>query len=250
MESGVSLIATAVKHLLAAGITGDALLTAIAEMEAQVRAEPKARSAGALRQARYEERKRQKASEMTLSDETDASDALASGPSLPRLPNENNSNPSTPTHPEEKSRASDTGTHEAAGSDPVEADDGEVGGEAPSKPKRTLAVPIALPDGWEPVLTPAAQQIVDGWPPGMLDRARMAFEAHAASNDRVTKDWQAAFRTWIAKADRNRTERNGNRSTTAGRGFASNHQPDRRDGFTRSLDDTIARGRAGGAPLQ
>ncbi len=238
MESGVSLIATAVKHLIAAGITGDALLTAIAEMEAQVRAEPKARSAGALRQARYEERKRQKASEMTLSDETDASDALASGTSLPRLPNENNSNPSTPTHPEEKSRASDAGTHEATGTDLVDAD--AAAGGKPAKPKRAVSEAIPLPDGWEPVLTPAAQQIVDGWPPGMLDRERMAFEAHAATNDRVTKDWQAAFRTWIAKADRNRTERNGNRSTTAGRGFASPLRADRRDGLQLALDNEIA----------
>lgn len=244
----MSLIATAVKHLIAAGVTGDALLTAIAEMEAQVRAEPKQRSAGAERQARYAARKRQEASEMTLSDDNDGSDALASVPSLPRLPNENNSNPSTPTHPEEKTRASDAPTHEAADTDlageaPVEA-------AKPVKPKRGAAVAVAMPEGWEPVLTPAAQAIVDGWPPGMLDRERMAFEAHAASNDRVTKDWQAAFRTWIAKAERDRIERNGNRSTPAGRGFAGNHQPDRRDGFTRSLDATIASGRTGGAPLQ
>jgi hypothetical protein len=90
----VSIIATAVKHLLAAGVTGDALVAAIAEMEEQVRAEPKPRSAGAIRQARYEDRRRQKASEMT---ETDASDAVGS---LSLLPNENKSNPTTHTLPE------------------------------------------------------------------------------------------------------------------------------------------------------
>ena len=37
----MSVIATAVKHLMAAGVTGEALLAAIEEMEAQVRAEPK-----------------------------------------------------------------------------------------------------------------------------------------------------------------------------------------------------------------
>jgi hypothetical protein len=238
MESGVSLIATAVKHLIAAGITGDALLTAIAEMEAQVRAEPKARSAGATRTQRWRENKRLNASQTSHVTFGDACDGSDTETSLPRLPNENNSNPSTPTHPEEKSRASDAGTHEATGTDPVEAD--AAAGGKPGKPKRAVAEPISLPEGWEPVLTPAAQQIVDGWPPGMLDRERMAFEAHAATNDRVTKDWQAAFRTWIAKADRNRTERNGNRSTTAGRGFASPLRADRRDGLQLALDNEIA----------
>jgi hypothetical protein len=73
----MSVIATAVKHLMAAGVTGDALLAAIEDIEAQLANEPKPRSAGAIRQARYEERKRQKASEMTktdVSDENDASD--------------------------------------------------------------------------------------------------------------------------------------------------------------------------------
>ncbi|WP_134094086.1 hypothetical protein [Novosphingobium sp. PhB55] len=250
----MSLIATAVKHLIAAGVTGDALLAAIAELETQVRAEPKPRSAGAARTQRWRENKRLNASQTSHVTAGDGCDEGDGEPSLPRLPNENNSNPSTPTHPEEKSRASDAGTHEAAGTDPVlpapGADPEPAAGEQPAKPKRTVSKPLPMPDAWEPVLTAAAQQIVDGWPPGMLERERMAFEAHAASNDRVTKDWQAAFRTWIAKADRNRTERNGIRSTTAGRGFAGNHQPDRRDGFTRSLDETIARGRAGGAPLQ
>lgn len=60
----MSIIATAVRHLMAAGVTGEALLSAIAEMEAQVRAEPKPRSSGAIRQERY---RRNKASQVTES---------------------------------------------------------------------------------------------------------------------------------------------------------------------------------------
>lgn len=242
--------------LVAKGLSAEDILEVAETMDAP--AAVPVRSAGAIRQARYRTRLAAEGNACDVTDDVtrdvtgDGNEG--DGTSLPRLPNENKSNPSTPTHPEEKSRASDAGTHEATGTDPVGADaaaGGETAGDGEvRKPKRAVAVPTALPDGWEPVLTPAAQQIVDGWPPGMLDRERMAFEAHAASNDRVTKDWQAAFRTWIAKADRNRIERNGNRSTAAGRGFANGHQPDRRDGFTRSLDDTIARGRPGGAPLQ
>ena len=65
----MSIIATAVRHLMAAGVTGEALLAAIAELEEQVRAEPKPRSAGAIRQERY---RRNKASQVT---ECDAGDA-------------------------------------------------------------------------------------------------------------------------------------------------------------------------------
>lgn len=71
----MSVIATAVKHLMAAGVTGDALLAAIEDIEAQLSNEPKPRSAGAIRQARYEQRKRQKASEMTKHDVSDGNDA-------------------------------------------------------------------------------------------------------------------------------------------------------------------------------
>lgn len=55
----MSIIATAVKHLIAAGVTGDALVTAIAEMEASI----DTRSTAAKRQARYRARKDNEASQ-------------------------------------------------------------------------------------------------------------------------------------------------------------------------------------------
>lgn len=51
----MSIIAVAVKHLIAAGVSGDDLVRAIAEMEAEM-APPDTRSAGARRQQRYRDR--------------------------------------------------------------------------------------------------------------------------------------------------------------------------------------------------
>lgn len=87
----MSVIAVATRHLLAAGVTGEALVEAIAEMELALRAEPKQRSAGAIRQERY---RRNKASQVTESDACDAAPALSPSP------NENNSNPHPHTHPD------------------------------------------------------------------------------------------------------------------------------------------------------
>ncbi len=85
----MSLIATAVKHLLAAGVTGDALVAAIADMEANAPA-PTVVEAGpskaALRQRRYAER--QKASANVITDASDAQmtgNVTAASPSLPPL---------------------------------------------------------------------------------------------------------------------------------------------------------------------
>ena len=68
-------IAIAVKHLLAAGVTGDALVTAIAEMEAAM-LPVDTRSKGAIRQARYRENKA--SLNVTKRNETSHSDAKVS----------------------------------------------------------------------------------------------------------------------------------------------------------------------------
>ena len=83
-------------------------------------------------------------------------------------------------------------------------------------------------DDWVPILTPAAQKTVDGWPPGMFERQGAAFRDHAADKGRKSKDWQAAFRTWIGKADEWKPK-NG----TANR--ASNQSGKSQDGFTAAL---------------
>ena len=71
----MSVIATAVKHLIAAGVTGDALVTAIADMESA--ANP-ARSKGAERTARWRERTKQASQSVTVT-ECDGDEAANKG---------------------------------------------------------------------------------------------------------------------------------------------------------------------------
>ena len=78
-----------IKGMIDAGFTCEQALRAAEVFEATAEAMKPARSKGAIRQARYEERKRQKASEtsdLTFSDETDASDAPLSLPPSPQTP--------------------------------------------------------------------------------------------------------------------------------------------------------------------
>lgn len=77
----MSIISVAVKYLIAAGVTGDALVTAIAEME---EAQNPIKSKGAIRQQRYlEKKKASKASFVTLCDDNDEK---ASQMTLQQLP--------------------------------------------------------------------------------------------------------------------------------------------------------------------
>ncbi|WP_156367175.1 hypothetical protein [Novosphingobium sp. KN65.2] len=85
--------------------------------------------------------------------------------------------------------------------------------------KRQSGIDTPLPENFQPSLGPQAQRIVDGWPPGMLDRELFAFCSHAEANGRLAKNWNGAFGTWIAKAEERRIS-NGNRSTTGRTGTA------------------------------
>lgn len=78
-----------IKGMIDAGFTCEQALRAAEVFETTAVAMKPARSKGAIRQARYEERKRQKASESVrpdVSDETDASDAPLSLPPSPQTP--------------------------------------------------------------------------------------------------------------------------------------------------------------------
>lgn len=160
----MSVIATAVRHLMAAGVTGEALLDAIAEMEAEVRSEPKQRSAGAIRQERYRERKRNEASQVTDGDGCDANPSLSRplSPQTPQTP--------THTHPENNTRA--------------------------RKGHR-------LPVDWEPKpLTAETAAMVAEWPDGEVQRELAKFRDWAAAatgaNSRKS-DWDAAWRNWLRR---------------------------------------------------
>jgi uncharacterized protein YdaU (DUF1376 family) len=94
---------------------------------------------------------------------------------------------------------------------------------------RSIGKDMPLPDDWMPDLGPAIRKIVDGWPPGMIEREEFNFRNHAAANGRVAKNWNAAFAMWLSKADE---RRNG-----SGYGTRPNHPPrDSRDGFQRAID--------------
>lgn len=116
----------------------------------------------------------------------------------------------------------------------------------PETQKRAESRAVKLPADWTPMLTPAAQRIVDGWPPGKFDHEVARFRDHAADKGRTSKDWQAAFRTWITKSDE-WMKQNGNRNSQAAGGFAAgNRGPvDNRNSFLRSLDESIGRSGSG-----
>lgn len=78
----------------------------------------------------------------------------------------------------------------------------------PPAPPSAATGPVLMPKDWKPDLTPLVARLIEKWPEGMLDRELIAFEAHARTNARTTTDWQAAFRTWLTKADRKRDEQN------------------------------------------
>lgn len=60
----------------------------------------------------------------------------------------------------------------------------------------------ALPKAWEPApLTSEVQDMVSIWPQGMLAKEMAKFRDHAQANGRTAKDWDAALRNWLRKAD-------------------------------------------------
>lgn len=75
----MSIIAVALRHMLAAGMDADAIVAAVAEMERQ----PKPRSAGAVRTQRYRDRKAAEASQTVTCDASDACDAKKVSPEPP-----------------------------------------------------------------------------------------------------------------------------------------------------------------------
>lgn len=142
---------------------------------------------------------------------------------------------------EEEANASPSG----AGAGELDLGDGDQKDAPPAKPKRTpkakrqVGVDHPMPDGWEPALTARAQNIVDGWPPGMRDRELSKFRNHAADKGRLSKDWQAAFRTWIDNAEERRIA-NGNRNETDWRPAPRNSGTARVDGTTAAINDALA----------
>lgn len=112
---------------------------------------------------------------------------------------------------------------------------------APPKRKRAAKVfpgATRLPDDWQPILTETAQALVSRWPPGRLEAEIAKFRDYAADKGRTSKDWQAAFRTWLQNSEKwNPANGTANRTNPA-----SYPARDNRDGFAKALDEIIDAG--------
>lgn len=76
------------------------------------------------------------------------------------------------------------------------------GGKPKPKSRVKAKAAKALPKSWEPApLTEEVRDIIGAWPQGMLAREIAKFRDHAIANGRTAKDWDAALRNWIRKAD-------------------------------------------------
>jgi len=155
--------------------------------------------------------------------ESGASGGVKSGVARRQTAENSHSNEASASRLPLYARATDTET-EADIEDTDVSSSAHTPPEKPVKPKRRGKAKSdgeTMPEGWAPVLTDRAQQIVDGWPPGMLEHQTRKFMNHAADKGRQSKDWQAAFRTWIDNAEEWRSKdgtANRNGSAGAGRG--------------------------------
>lgn len=215
---------------------------AVRRQEALAEEKSEKKRADAARRQR--EFKAKKNAEVTQGNAQNALPALVSvtcvTETLSLSPNDINSNPHTHTH-ENITPREDENSHVLAWMANQTA-------LLATKAKSTRGKPMRpMPDGWEPVLTPAAQKIVDDWPPSMFDQQLAAFRDHAADKGRTSKDWQAAFRTWVANAnkwkpnnERSQTNRNGSSNVYSGQ------RGGKFDGFGSALDEVIHAGRSSG----
>ena len=168
----MSLSLSALRELVTIGLTPEQILR-VAEAQAEAAEAPRQRSRGADRQARYEERKRQKASENVRTDVRN--DASEDDAPLPLPPSPQTPQPPTPT------RVDNTPLPPRSGSR--------------RKPE------TALPDDCPSADLVAAMQ-AEARQAGA--NADMAFEARQfrdwwLSKDGRNRDWDACWRTWARK---------------------------------------------------
>lgn len=165
----MSLSLSALRELVAIGLTAEQILR-VAEAQAEAAETPRQRTKAAERQARYEERKRQKASENVSSDvRNDASEADAS---LPLPPSPQTPQPPTP------SRVYNPPLPPKAGSR--------------RKPK------VSLPDGFPTAELIAEQQAKAREAGANFDVQRFAarFRDQCIAKDHRYAEWPAAWRNW------------------------------------------------------
>jgi hypothetical protein len=177
----MSLSLPALRELVAIGLTAEQILR-VAEAQAEATETPRQRTKAAERQARYEERKRQKASENVSSDvRNDASEADASLPLPP--------SPQTPQPP----------TPSREYNPPISPQADQPAGPSRRKPKR------AILDGFPTAELIAEQQAKARSVGANLDVANQAerFRNWSIGKDARYADWAATWRNWCDRAIKN-----------------------------------------------
>lgn len=228
----MSVIAAALKHMLAAGMPHEAIVAAVAEMEANTPVQEPARSKAAERQRRYRERNKASQNVTDVTPDITGDDNRHADP-LPLSPNENKSNPHTPA-PENNSRVREA-------DEPFDAHvaDWKAWRERNPYPRPHWAPPPLWAD-WlknrkakkRPNTASAHDRLLrdvaalsarTGWPPGAIFQAC------------VEQGWVGIYETDEMKAVANGNRNEGNR----GRSPRNSGQRDNRDGFKRACDDWI-----------
>jgi hypothetical protein len=183
----MSIIATTLKHLIAAGMSGDDLVRAVEEIEAEVQAARPVDEAAERRRQRdreYQAEKRaaRRQNRQISADSSDTADAAPFPAPAPSFPPDPQTNP-TPTHtPGETSRARGA---------------------------------TRLPDDWRPKKLDretVSGGIVENRGQEWAKRALESFKNHWRSangpNSRK-RDWQAAFANWVIEQDNRDGRSNG-----------------------------------------
>jgi hypothetical protein len=174
----VSIIASALKHMLAAGMPADAIVAAVAEMEANM-AVPSDPVADKRREYDRNRRRNERAAAKLSTghppesaDKADIADKSPSPAPSPFLPPNPQPTPA-PTHTPAKSAPTRKGTR--------------------------------LPEDWapDPVIGPTADMVA-GWPPGTLARELEKFRNYwiaKPGKDGTKTSWQRTWINWLIQAD-------------------------------------------------
>jgi len=176
----MSVIASALKHMLASGMPHDAIIAAVAEMEASIGKDPVAEK---RREYDRNRRRTERAAardalstghQRTSAESEDAADTSPLPPPPPLSPQTPQTPPPPPTPPGNTPRA-------------------RKGGE------------FTIPADWKPGQFgkgTKSREVVDGWPPGELERQAEHFAAHHRSKGSKFRDWQDAWSTWVLNSRR------------------------------------------------
>jgi len=234
----MTVIATALKHLMAAGVTGDALIAAISEIEAALPgAQPieQQRSKAAIRQERYRRNKTSQnvtngITNVTEDNASVTSDAERNADPLPLPPNDLISNPPTPA-PESNSRE-----REDADAHVVDWLAWWDKNPFPRPRFATASLWVSLKKNRK---TKRLANTVAAWTKLLVDvdayAARLRWPPGKVLEACVERGWGAIHETNEMKAILNANGNGGNQ-----RSARQNHGGrDNRDGFKRALDDFI-----------